>query len=371
MLIPFLELSRESERYRAEIARAVSRVTEAGWYVLGPELAAFEKEFAIYFNVPFAVGVGTGTDALTLALESSGAIVPGEDHEVLTSALSAGFTALAIYRGGAIPRFVDIDPKTLQLNPAGLESLIGPQTRAIVPVHLYGNSCDMEAIGRVAARHGLAIIEDACQAHGARLNGKLLGTLGAAGAFSFYPTKNLGALGDGGMLVTHDEDTYHRARKLRHGGQSRTHYHDLLGRNSRLDEIQAAILRFKLENLEARNQKRRKMAERYDRALSGLDLTVLPAGERLLSNRHLYVVRTPRREPIRAFLQEKGIETLVHYPTPLPNHPAFQRFVLPDQTFPEAEAATREIFSLPLYPELTEDEFQRVVENLYSFFERS
>jgi dTDP-4-amino-4,6-dideoxygalactose transaminase len=370
-MIPFLELSREAEGYRDEIGRAISRVTEAGWYVLGPELAAFEKEFAVYFNVPFAVGVGTGTDALTLALESTAAIVPGEKHEVLTSALSAGFTALAIYRAGAIPRFVDIDPKTLQLNPAGLESLIGPRTRAIVPVHLYGHSCDMEAIGRVAARHGLTLIEDACQAHGARLNGRLLGTLGAAGAFSFYPTKNLGALGDGGMLVTHDEETYHRARKLRHGGQSRTHYHGLLGRNSRLDEIQAAILRFKLENLEARNQKRRKMAERYDRALSRLDLTVLPAARGQVSNRHLYVVRTPRREPIRAFLQEKGIETLVHYPTPLPNQPAFQPFVLPGQAFPEAEAATREIFSLPLYPELTEDEFQYVVESLNAFFERS
>jgi dTDP-4-amino-4,6-dideoxygalactose transaminase len=371
MAIPFLELSRESKRYRAEIARAVGRVTEAGWYVLGPELAAFEKEFAIYFNVPFAVGVGTGTDALSLALESSAAIVPGENHEVLTSALSAAFTALAICLAGAIPRFVDVDPKTLQLNPAGLESLIGPRTRAIVPVHLYGNSCDMEAIGRVAARNGLAIIEDACQAHGARLNGKLLGTLGAAGAFSFYPTKNLGALGDGGMLVTWDEETYHRARKLRHGGQSRTHYHELLGKNSRLDEIQAAILRFKLENLEARNQERRKLAQRYDRALSELDLTLLPAVDRQVSNRHLYVVRTPRREAIRTFLQERGIETLVHYPTPLPHQPAFQRFVLAGQTFPEAEAATREIFSIPLYPELTEDEFQYVVESLNAFFERS
>jgi dTDP-4-amino-4,6-dideoxygalactose transaminase len=370
-MVPFLELSRESKRYRAEIVRAAGRVIEAGWYVLGPELAAFEKEFAIYFNVPFAVGVGTGTDALSLALESSADIVPGENHEVLTTALSAAFTALAIYRAGAIPRFVDIDPKTLQLNPAGLESHIGPRTRAIVPVHLYGHGCDMEAIGRVAASHGLAIIEDACQAHGARLNGKLLGTLGAAGAFSFYPTKNLGALGDGGMLVTRDEETYHRARKLRHGGQSRTHYHELLGKNSRLDEIQAAILRFKLENLEDRNRERRKMAQRYDRALSGLDLTVLPTVDRLLSNRHLYVVRTPRREEIRTFLKEKGIETLVHYPTPLPHQPAFQRFVLAGQTFPEAEAATREIFSLPLYPELAEDEFQYVVESLNAFFERS
>src|SRR5262245_58967870 len=277
MHIPFLELSREFARYPDEIAGAVSRVTEAGWYILGPELAAFEKEFAIYFNVPFAVGVGTGTDALSLALESSGAIIPGENQEVLASALSSPFTALGIYRAGAIPRFVDVDSRTLQLDPARLESQIGPQTRAIVPVHLYGNACDMEAIGRVGARHGLAIIEDACQAHGTRLNGKLLGTLGLAGAFSFYPTKNLGALGDGGMLVTRDEATYQRARKLRHGGQSRTHYHELLGRNSRLDEIQAAVLRFKLENLEARNRMRRELAQLYDDGLAGLGLPVVPA----------------------------------------------------------------------------------------------
>ena len=371
MHIPFLELKREFVRYPVEIARAVSRVTEAGWYILGPELAAFEKEFAIYFDVPFAVGVGTGTDALSLALESSSAIIPGKNQEVLTSALSSPFTALGIYRAGAIPRFVDVEPRTLQLDPAQLESQIGPQTRAIVPVHLYGHSCDMEAIGRVAARHGLAIIEDACQAHGARLNGKLLGTLGAAGAFSFYPTKNLGALGDGGMLVTRDEATYHRARTLRHGGQSRTHYHELLGRNSRLDEIQAALLRFKLENLEARNRIRRKLAQRYDQRLAGLDLTVLPAIDRLVPNRHLYVARSPKRESIRTFLQQKGIETLVHYPIPVPHQPAFQPFVTSGQTFPEAEAAAREIFSLPLYPELTEPEVEYVVESLNAFFGRS
>ena len=368
MNTPFLELGRESKRYQREIHAAVRRVTERGRYVLGPEVEALEKEFAEHCGVPFAVGVGTGTDALSLALESSGAISPGERDEVITPALSSGFTALSIYLAGAVPRFVDVDPRTLQIDPEAVAAAIGPRTRAILPVHLYGNACEMEAIQCLAERYRLALIEDACQAHGSRWRGKLLGTLGVAGCFSFYPTKNLGALGDGGMLVTRKEEIYRRARSLRHGGQIRIHYHELLGRNSRLDEIQAAILRFKLQNLEAWNQARRKIADHYNHALADLDLSIINPGGDILPNHHLYVVRCRQRDRLADFLGGRGIETLVHYPVPVPHQPAFQKFLLPEQEFPAATAAAREILSLPLYPELKSNEQEYIVYSIRAFF---
>lgn len=368
MNTPFLELGRESERYQREIQAAVFRVTARGRYVLGPEVEAFEKEFAEHYDVPFALGVGTGTDALILALESSGAINPGEGDEVITPALSSGFTALSIYLAGAVPRFVDVDPRTLQIDPEAVAAATGPRTRAILPVHLYGNSCDMEAIRCLAERHRLTLIEDACQAHGSRWRGKLLGTLGAAGCFSFYPTKNLGALGDGGMLVTRDEEIYRRARSLRHGGQIRIHYHELLGRNSRLDEIQAAILRFKLQILEPWNQARRRIADHYNQSLADLDLNIIRPGVDTVPNRHLYVIRCRQRDRLAEFLSGRGIETLVHYPVPVPHQPAFQKFLLPEQEFPAATAASREILSLPLYPELKSNEQEYIVSSIRAFF---
>jgi len=365
---PFLELGRESKRYRREIQTAVGRVTERGRYILGAEVEALEKELAEYCDVPFAVGVGTGTDALSLALESSGVLNPGEGDEVITPALSSGFTALSIYLAGAIPRFVDVDLRTLQIDPEAIAAATGPRTRAIVPVHLYGNACDIEAIRCLAERYSLTLIEDACQAHGSRWRGNLLGTFGVAGCFSFYPTKNLGALGDGGMLVTRNEETYRRARSLRHGGQIRIHYHELLGRNSRLDEIQAAILRFKLQNLEAWNQVRRRIADVYTQSLADLDLNIIQPGVDTVPNRHLYVVRCRQRDRLVDFLSGRGIETLVHYPVPVPHQPAFQRFLLPEQQFPVATAASREILSLPLYPELKSSEQEYIVSSIRAFF---
>ena len=368
MNTPFLELRRESERYRHEIHAAVCRVTKRGRYILGPELEALEREFAAQCDVPYAIGVGSGTDAIVLALESSGAIRPGEGDEVIMPALSSGFTALSIYLAGAVPRFVDIDLRTLQIDPQAIAAATGPRTRAIVPVHLYGNACDMEAIRCLAERYGLTLIEDACQAHGSRWREKMLGTLGAAGCFSFYPTKNLGALGDGGMLVTRDEEIYRRARSLRHGGQIRIHYHEFLGRNSRLDEIQAAILRFKLQNLEAWNRARRKIADVYNESLADLDLNIIQPGVDTVPNRHLYVVRCRQRDRLMDFLSGRGIETLVHYPVPVPHQPAFQRFLLPEQRFPVAAAAAGEILSLPLYPELKNSEQEYIVASIRAFF---
>jgi dTDP-4-amino-4,6-dideoxygalactose transaminase len=368
MYVPFLDLKRETGRYHDEMEQAVARVLAQGQFILGPELEALEKEFAGYLGIPFAAGVASGTDALSLALESTGCIRPGTGDEVITSALSAAFTPLAIWRAGAVPRFVDVDPATLQIDPAMIDLCINARTRAIIPVHLYGNPCAISEISEIARKRNLAVIEDACQAHGSRWNGRTLGTFGCAAAFSFYPTKNLGACGDAGMVVTPDSDISARIRKLRHGGQARTYHHELLGCNSRLDEVQAALLRLKLKRLEMQNEIRRRIASRYDEALAGLDLVVLPVESGALLNRHLYPVRTPEKEKLRGFLKEHGIETLVHYPIPLPAQPALQSFVLPGQHFPQAEKAARELLSLPLYPELGDDELEYTMATLRRFF---
>ncbi len=367
-IVPFLDLSRESARKYQEFEQALARVVTRGWYILGPELEAFEREFAAAFGVPFAAGVGSGTDALMLAFEACGAIVPGAGEEVITTALSAAFTTLAICRAGAIPRFVDVDPTALQIDPSRIEACINEKTRAILPVHLYGHACDILPILDLAHSHHLVVIEDACQAHGARLAGQPLGTFGAAAGFSFYPTKNMGAFGDAGMIVSRDEDLIKRVRKLRHGGQDRPSHHELLGCCSRLDELQAAVLRLKLQTLEERNNIRRSLAARYDEAFADLDLGLLPVRPELLPGRHLYPVRTPHREDLRRFLQERGIESLVHYPIPLPLQPALRCYVRPGQEFPVAEKAAREILSLPLYPELTEEESEYTVKTVRDFF---
>jgi dTDP-3-amino-3,4,6-trideoxy-alpha-D-glucose transaminase len=370
--VRFFDLSRESARNRSELEQAIARVLASGRYILGPELEALEKEFAAAAcaapGVSFAAGVASGTDALALAIEASGALIPGAGEEVITTALTAGFTALAICRAGAIPRFVDVDPVTLQIDISRIKSCISRKTRILLPVHLYGHACDINPILDLANEHGLIVIEDACQAHGARLDGKALGAFGRAAAFSFYPTKNLGALGDAGMVLSRDPDLIQRVKQLRHGGQDRLYNHELLGYCSRLDEIQAAVLRLKLITLEKQNSIRRMLAARYDEAFADLNLTLLPVNPNLVPNRHLYPIRTPRREALRSFLQERGIETLIHYPIPLPLQPAFQRFVLPGQEFPVAQKVTGEMLSLPLYPELTEEELQYTIDAVRQFF---
>ncbi len=366
--VPFLDLCRDSAHDRRALDLAMARVLARGWYILGPELEELEHEFAAALGVPYAAGTGSGTDALTLALEACGALLPGAGEEVITTALSAGFTALAICRAGAIPRFVDVQPSTLQIDPLRIESCIVEKTRVILPVHLYGHACEIPSILELARHHRLTVIEDACQAHGARLAGQALGTFGHAAGFSFYPTKNMGALGDAGMVVSRDEQLILRVKKLRHGGQDVPHHHELIGCCSRLDELQAAVLRLKLQRLEKQNDIRRRVAARYDEALADLDLALLPSTSVLLPNRHLYPIRTTRRDELRRFLKVHGIETLVHYPVPLPLQPAFRRFVLPGQEFPAAEKASRELLSLPIYAGLTEAELEHVIETVRRFF---
>jgi len=338
-----------------EIRRAVDRVIDRGWFVLGPEVEAFEHEFAAASGAPYAVGVGSGTDAIALTLRALG-VGPGD--EVITTPLSAAFTALAIVMAGARPVFADVDPIRLTIDPAQIERMIGPRTRAIVPVHLYGQPADMSVIERIASRHALPVVEDCCQAHLATTQGRPVGTIGIAGAFSFYPTKNLGALGDGGAVITHDAALADRVRRLRNGGQRARYDHDQLGVNSRLDEIQAAVLRARLPHLKAWTSRRRELAARYRAALGGLSVEVPPECD-TGHVYHLFVVRVPDRDRFQRQLAADGIETLVHYPLPIPRQQAFTHMAPAD--CPMASRACDEVLSLPLHPGLSDDDLDSVV----------
>jgi dTDP-3-amino-3,4,6-trideoxy-alpha-D-glucose transaminase len=333
----------------AAVHDAIRRVVASGWFILGPEVTAFESEFAAAMGAPFSVGVGTGTDAITLALRALG-IGPGD--EVITSPLSAAYSALAIMMAGARPVFADIHPDRLTLDPDAAAAAVTSRTRAIVPVHLYGQPADMRGIERVAARHHLAIVEDACQAHFGTVDGRPVGTIGICGTFSFYPTKNLGAMGDGGAVTTRDEALASRIKRLRNGGQTSRYHHEEPGVNSRLDEMQAAILRARLPYLSAWTERRREIAATYRRQLANAGITV-PAEHDAGHVYHLFPVLSGNRPALQAHLTASGVETLIHYPVPLPRQPALST-VQPDQC-PIADRVCAEILSLPLYPSLTDE----------------
>jgi dTDP-3-amino-3,4,6-trideoxy-alpha-D-glucose transaminase len=337
------------------VRSAIDRVIERGWFVLGPEVEAFESEFALAMGASYSVGVGTGTDAIALILRGLGI---GAGDEVVTTPLSAAYTALAVMTTGARPVFADIDPLRLTLDPVRVERAIGPRTRAILPVHLYGQPADMAPIERLAARHNLALIEDCCQAHLATSSGRPVGTIGIAGAFSFYPTKNLGALGDGGAVLTSDRALADRIRRLRNGGQTDRYHHQEAGINSRLDELQAAILRVRLPRLAGWTARRRALAVRY-RAKLAAAREVEPTPECDVGHvYHLFVVRTPARQALMASLAGRGIETLIHYPVPVPRQPAFAGATPAD--CPIAARVCDEVLSLPLHPQLRDDEIDEV-----------
>jgi len=346
--VPFLSLAPAEDA--PDVKAAIDRVLASGWFVLGPEVERFEAAFAAAAGARYAVGVGTGTDAIALALRALGI---GAGDEVVTTALTAAYTALAIMMVGAAPVFADIDPTRFTLDPASAAEAIGPRTRAIVPVHLYGQPADMDAIERLAARHGLAIVEDCCQAHLATERGRPVGTIGAAGAFSFYPTKNLGAMGDAGAVVTNDRALADRVRRLRNGGETARYRHEEPGVNSRLDELQAAILSARLPRLDAWTRRRRTLAAAYRAALAGCGVEP-PAEHDAGHVYHLFVVRSPRRAALQAGLAARGIETLVHYPRPLPAQPAFAGCRSVDCAA-TARACT-EVLSLPLHPRMTDEE---------------
>jgi dTDP-4-amino-4,6-dideoxygalactose transaminase len=348
--------------HRRELDEAVSRVLDSGWFILGPEGEAFERELATALGARDAVAVGNGTDALHLALRALGV---GPGHEVVTTSLSAAYTALAVLHAGARPVFVDVDPRTLNIDPGKVEAALTPRTKAILPVHLYGHPADMDPILSLTRERGLAVLEDACQAHGALYRGRPVGTLAGGrglGALSFYPTKNLGALGDGGAILVNDPALAARLRQLRNGGQSDRYRHEVPGVNSRLDELQAALLRVGLRHLSAWTERRRALGALYTQELGGAGLEVPSEQSYARSVFHRYVVRHPRRDALAAALRERGVGTLIHYPIPLHLQPAFAALGGKPGDLPVAEKATGEILSLPLYPELRDEQARAVVE---------
>lgn len=360
--IPLVDLKAQYAALRPDIDAAIARVIANTSFIMGPEVRAFEEAFAAYCQTRYAVGVSSGTAAIELVLRALN-IGPGD--EVITTPFTFIASAEAISAAGATPVFADIDPLTYNLSPAAVEAAITPRTRALLPVHLYGQPADTGALAAIAQRHGLFLIEDAAQAHGAEINGRRVGSLGDAACFSFYPGKNLGAYGDGGAITTDDEALAGRLRKLRDHGRVSKYVHDELGYGHRLDALQAAILGAKLPHLDAANAARRRLASRYDELLADTDLVLPYVPQGVTPAWHLYVIRTPRRDDALAGLKARGIEAGIHYPLPLHLQPAYRALGLGPGSFPVAEAASQQVLSLPLFPELSEEQQERVVDELH------
>ena len=356
--VPFVDLVSNCRSLGPDALDAIRRVVEGGVFVLGAEGAAFEAEFAAYCETRHGVGLDSGTSALEMALRALG-VGPGD--EVITAANTFIATAFAIRYTGARPVLADVDPKRYTLDPSALERAITPRTKAVIPVHLYGQPADMDPIMEIARRRGLVVIEDACQAHGARDRGRRVGSLGHAAAFSFYPSKNLGAFGDGGMVVTGDRAVAERLRGLRDYGQRRKYHHAFVGFNRRLDELQAAVLRVKLPHLDAWNAARVRAADAYDAGLSRLPLECPARAADATHVFHLYVVRLRDRDAVRAHLDARGIRTGIHYPVPIHLQEACADLGYHRGDFPVTEAAADEMLSLPMYPELTDALVREVV----------
>jgi dTDP-3-amino-3,4,6-trideoxy-alpha-D-glucose transaminase len=354
--VPFLDLARETRRLRPELDEAIGRVVASGRYTLTAEIEAFERAFAEFCGTTWAVGFGSGTDAITIALIAVG-VQPGD--EVITAPNTCIPTIVGIERAGAVPVLADVDPRTYTLDPEQVERRITPRTRAILPVHLYGQPADLTALGRLAESRGLLLVEDCAQSHGARWDGRPAGSFGTAAAFSFYPTKNLGALGDAGAIVTSDEGVAERARLLRNYGERGRFEHVLHGFNSRLDALQAAVLAAKLGHLAAANDRRRRLAARYDELLRDTRLVVPATAAGAEHVFHLYVVQADQRDAFRHALDGAGIGTAVQYPTPVHRQPAYRNLDVPGG-FPEAERLTQRVVSLPLSPDHTDEEIDAV-----------
>ncbi len=362
MPVPAFDLSRQYAAIQTEIDTAIADVLDSGHFILGEQVAAFEKEFAAYCGVEHAVGVGSGTEALHLTLRALGI---GAGDEVLTVSHTAVATVAAVEMAGARPVLVDIEDSTMTMDWRLVEDKITTRTRAILPVHLYGHPADLAPLARIARQRGLHLIEDCAQAHGAEIDGKRVGGLGIAGCFSFYPTKNLGAYGDGGMVTTNDAALAHSLRRLRQYGWEDRYVSAVRGGiNTRLDEMQAAVLRVKLKHLDAWNQARRDLAAIYAQKLAKAPL-VLPterAGARHVY--HLYVVRSAQRDALRQHLQQNGIGSGIHYPVPVHLQPGYVHLGSGAGTFPVTERAAQQVLSLPMFPELTAAEVQRVARHL-------
>jgi dTDP-4-amino-4,6-dideoxygalactose transaminase len=359
MRVPFLDLGALHRPIRPQLDEAYRRVMDSGWFIMGPELEAFEAEFARYSEVKHCIGVGNGLEALHLLLRAYGI---GEGDEVIVPSNTFIATWLAVSQCGARPVAVEPDVETHNIDPKLIAAAMGPRTRAIMPVHLYGQCADMDPIKELAAKHSLIVIEDAAQAHGARYKGRRAGSLGHAAGTSFYPGKNLGALGDGGAILTSDDAVADKVRRLRNYGSQTKYLHELAGYNSRLDEVQAAFLRVKLGVLDGWNERRRQIAESYSRLLadSGASIPVVPDFAEPVW--HLYVVRSRRREELRKRLEERGVSTVIHYPTPPHRQECYRAAT--QARLPIAEALAEEVLSLPMSPALSEEEIQYVASSV-------
>jgi dTDP-4-amino-4,6-dideoxygalactose transaminase len=355
--IPFLDLKGPYLELRGEIDAAMARVAGSGWYIGGPEVAAFEEAFAAYCEARHCVGVGNGLDALHLALRAMG-VGPGD--EVIVAANTFIATLLAVSMVGATPKPVEPDPATHNLDPARIEAAITPRTRAIMPTHLYGQPADLDPILEIAERHGLLVLEDAAQAHGARYKGRRLGAHGHAVAWSFYPGKNLGAFGDGGAVTTDDPAIAERVRMLGNYGSERKYVNEVQGVNSRLDPLQAAILSVKLAHLDEWNARRREIAARYLDRLAGTGLTLPHVPNWAEPAWHLFVVQAADRDALSTALAGEGVQTLVHYPIPPHRQEAYAELDLDEGSFPIAERLAGEVLSLPIGPHLSMEQAERV-----------
>jgi len=362
-VVPFVDLQAQYAAIRHEVEPAVCRVLESGHYVLGPDVAAFEREFAEYCGAGEAVAVNSGTSALHLALLAAG-VGPGD--EVITTPFTFVATAAAICNAGARPVFVDIRRDSMTIDPERIAAAITPRTRALLPVHLYGQPADMDPIDDIARRRGLTVIEDAAQAHGAEYRGRRVGTLGDFACFSFYPGKNLGACGEGGLVVARSAQQARLVRMLRDWGQERKYEHLLQGFNFRMDAVQGAILRIKLRHLPDWTERRRAAAARYDALLAACGVETPREMAYARHVYHVYAVRSADRGGLQRTLQEEGIQTGIHYPIPVHLQPAYASLGYRAGDFPEAEAAAGEVLSLPMFPEITGEQQARVAEVLAS-----
>jgi len=368
--IPLVDLVRQYRSIKKEIDEAILRVLESGRFIMGEEVRKFEEEFAAYIGARFGIGVASGSDALYLALKALG-IGPGD--EVLTVSFTFTSTVDSIVRNGAKPVFVDIDSEIYTMDVTQLEGHVGPRTKAIIPVHLYGHPAELDPIVEIAEKCGLYVVEDAAQAHGAVYKDGKVGSFGIASCFSFYPAKNLGAYGDGGMILTNDEELAEKLRMLREYGQRSKYVHELVGLNSRLDEVQAAVLRVKLRHLNKWNKARGKNAELYRELLADLsnNKVKLPI-ERSHAKHvyHLFVVQVNARDELRIHSLSQGIETGIHYPIPVHLQKAYSFLNLPPRSLPQTERCSKHVLSLPMFPELTEDEISFITNSIRDFIKR-
>ncbi|MBI5399691.1 DegT/DnrJ/EryC1/StrS family aminotransferase [Candidatus Saganbacteria bacterium] len=366
MPVPFFDITRQNRAQEQELAAAINEVVASGKYILGDYVAKFEKEFAAYHGVKHALGVASGTDALHLALKAYG-IKAGD--EVITSPFTFVATTEAIVYCDATPVFADIDPKTFNLAPAKIEAKITKKTKAILPVHLYGQAADMPAIMAVAKKHNLIVVEDCAQATGAAIGRKKVGTTSHAGCFSFFPTKNLGCFGDGGMITTNDDKTAEEIKVLQMHGSRSTYHHDIIGYNSRLDALQAAILSVKLKSLDTLLSRRQANALFYKKALAEISAITLPF--ELSEGQHSFnqfTLRAPKRDRLFGYLKDKGVSPMVYYPLSLHLQKAFANLGHKFGDLPESEKAQTEVLSLPIFPELTSEERQTVVDTLKAYY---